>query len=272
MFDGKTAVITGAGSGIGRSLTLKLASLGAHVWALDVNSASLEALTDEVSKFGYDVTTRTVDVASREQLVAVRDEIVDAGRGLDYWINNAGVAHLGEFLQQTPEAFDKLVAINLGGVVNGTRVALEVMETAGLGRIVNMASVAGHIPAPFMSSYVTTKHAVVGFTRALNEELSVKGSPVSLLLVSPGFVDTQIIAKGEKMGFPEWLSFLLAKPDNVANTILKAMRGRTREIYPTFNGQVLRRLYGVIPRATVRSSKVLLTKSWKDMVLNRYSR
>ncbi len=122
-----------------------------------------------------------------------------------------------------------------------------------------------------MVTYVTTKHAVVGFTRALTEELRHKSSPVSLLLVSPGFVDTQILAKGEAFGFPDWLDFLLAKPETVAEAIYKAMPSRRTEIFPTFNGQMIRRMYGVLPKTTLRSCKVLFAKSWKDALLNRYT-
>ena len=123
-----------------------------------------------------------------------------------------------------------------------------------------------------MSAYVAAKHAVVGFTRALSAELELKGSPVSLLLVSPGFVDTRLIAKGESLGFPEWLSFMLSTPDAVADAVYRAMPTKRSEIVPTFNGKVMRRMYSLMPRSTVKSSRILLTKSWKDLVLNRYSR
>jgi short-subunit dehydrogenase len=268
---GKRVVITGAASGIGRSLALKLVAGGADVWALDLDETSLASLTDDATKYGHPITTRRADVTDRAALAKIRDEVVAKGE-IDYWVNNAGIARLGDFHEHGEAGFDQVVAVNLTGVVNGTRLALEAMEDAGRGRIVNMASIAGHLPAPFMTAYVASKHAVVGFTRSLAEELRLKDSPVSLLLVSPGFVDTRIIAKGEKMGFPEWLSFLLAKPDEVADTILAALPTKKREIIPTFNGKLMRRMYAVLPGTTVRSSKILLTKSWKDIVTNRYTR
>lgn len=271
-FEGKTIVITGAGAGIGRALAMKLLQRGAKVWALDLNADGLASLADEAGKFGLALATRVVDVSARGELETARDAVILADKAIDYWINNAGIVRMGDFIEVGLDDFDKVVAVNLLGVVNGTRVAMEAMENAGRGRIVNMASLAGLLPAPYMTSYVATKHAVVGFTRALSEELRLKGSPLSLLLVCPGFVDTQIIGRGQKMGFPEWLSFLLAKPDDVAESIVKALPGKRAEIFPTMNGKLMRRMYSILPRVTVNSSKILMTQSLKDVMLRRYTR
>jgi short-subunit dehydrogenase len=91
-----------------------------------------------------------------------------------------------------------------------------------------------------------------------------------MVLVSPGFVDTRILNKGEKNGFPEWLSFLLSKPESVADEIVRTLTRHKDEIYPTFNGKLMRRLYGVFPKATVNSSRMMLAKSWKDFLMNRF--
>ncbi len=270
MLAGKSVVITGAGSGIGRVLALSLASQNAEVWAADILPESLTELVNDAEKFGHKIHAHQVDVADRDAMGRLRDAVLAQRSSLDFWINNAGVAHLVPFKEATPEEFDRVLDINLKGLIYGTRVALEAMEAKGSGTIVNMASVAGHLPAPLMTSYNASKFGVVGFTRSLAAELRLRDSPVKTLLVSPGFVNTQILKKGEKNGFPEWLAFLLTSPEKVAGEIVRAMISGKREIFPTLNGKVMRRMYGMFPGMTVTSSKALLAKSWKDFLMNRF--
>lgn len=270
MLAGKSVVVTGAGAGIGKVLALSLASQNAEVWAADIQAESLAELVEAAEKFGHKIHAHQVDVADRGAMERLRDAVLAGRSSLDFWINNAGIAILGPFKDQTAEDFDRVIDINLKGVVYGTRVALEAMESAGSGTIVNMASVAGHLPAPLMTSYNASKFAVVGFTRALEAELKLRDSPVKTLLVSPGFVDTKILKKGEKNGFPPWLQFMLTSPEKVAEEIVRAMTGQKREIFPTLNGKVMRRMYGMFPGMTVSSSKALLAKSWKDFLMNRF--
>lgn len=273
MFTRKRCVVTGAGAGIGRIIALSLAAAGADVWAADVDAEALAELTEAGARQGTPIAVRQTDVTDLPALARLCDEVTSSNNhGLDFWINNAGVAGLGDFLEFSHDDFLRVMAVNLQGVVNGTRVALAAMEAAGSGRIVNMASVAGHLPAPYMSAYCASKHAVVGFTRALQAELHLKGSPVRLMLVSPGFVDTAIIAKGEALGYPEWLAFMLATPDSVAAAVLRGLRADRDEIYPTLNGRLMKRMYGLFPKTTVKSAKILLTKSWRDLVFNRIGR
>lgn len=269
MLTGKVALITGAGSGIGRHMALLFAAQQATVIAADVDPKALEGLTDEASKFGFDVVPEVIDVTDFEALTALRDRTLSARKRLDVWVNNAGIAGMGPFPELTPAQFDRVIAINLHALVNGTRLALETMETQGSGTIVNMASVAGHLAAPFMTAYTASKFAVVGFTRALRAELRLKDSPVKILLVSPGFVETAIINKGGQHGFPEWLSFLLSRPEAVAKEILAAIEDEKEEIVPTLNGKLMKNLGRFLPKTTERGSKLFLAKSWKDALLNR---
>ncbi len=269
MLSGQTVVVTGAGAGIGRALALRYAAAQATVYAVDVDSSALARLKDEAEKYNHEIVPQQGDVTDRAGMREIRDRIMAQKKRLDVWVNNAGVAGIGAFLEVTPEAFERVLAINLTAVIDGTRLALETMEHCGHGRIVNMASIAGHLPAPFMSAYNASKHGVVGFSRSLQAELRLRQSPVSLLLVSPGFVDTAIIAKGTHLGFPEWLGFLLSKPDDVAKAVVGATRSSKDEIYPTLNGKLMKSLYKLAPSLTVRSSRMLLAKSLKDLLLNR---
>jgi short-subunit dehydrogenase len=270
MLSGKVVVVTGAGAGIGRALVQELAARDADVWALDIARESLDSLVLEMKKTGAAVRPVRCDVTAPRALDEAASQVAAVHKRIDYWVNNAGVAGLGGFLETSAEDFERVLDINLRAVVRGTRAALKIMEEAGGGKIVNMASVAGHLPAPYMSAYNASKFGVVGFSRALQEELRLKGSPVKMLLVSPGFVDTGIIARGAELGFPEWMTFLLSTPEKVAKEIVRGMASEREEIFPTLNGRLIRRMHKVFPTLTVRSSKLLLTRSFKDALLNRY--
>jgi short-subunit dehydrogenase len=134
-----------------------------------------------------------------------------------------------------------------------------------------MASVAGHVPAPFMTAYVASKHAVVGFSRSLRAELGLLKSPVRCAMASPGFVDTPIIEKGAHAGFPQWLSWLLSKPENCALEILDDLASGKDEIEPTVNGRAMSAAFKLLPKMTVKSSRILLTRSLSDLFFNRYN-
>jgi NAD(P)-dependent dehydrogenase (short-subunit alcohol dehydrogenase family) len=269
MFRGKIVVVTGAAGGIGRCLCERLLAEGATVCAWDIRG--LEPLLEKARQQAWDLYSQRIDVTQSTDVENAAREAVQRHRRIDYWFNNAGVAGLGGFLDTSADAFDKVVAINFRAVVLGTRVALKEFETLGAGTIINMASVAGHVAAPYMTAYSATKHAVVGFTRALQQELRLRDSPVKLFLVSPGFVDTDLIARGQRLGFPEWLSWALATPEKVVSEMLRAMaRGKT-EIFPTWNGRLMLHAHRLFPEATRRSSRLLLVRQLKDLVLNRYT-
>lgn len=266
---GKSVVITGAAQGIGRALSLQLAEKGAKIFAVDIDNEGLLELEDVFSKFGLTVKKLCGSVTDSSFLQRVRETVIAEHRQLDVWINNAGVALIKPFLDTSSEEFQRVLDINLSAVVNGTRIALEGMEQQGTGLIINVGSVAGYLPAALMSSYNASKFAITGFTKSLQAELQLNSSPVKMMLVSPGFVDTRIISRGKENGFPEWLSFMLSEPKDVARDIVRGiLRGKT-EINPTFNGKLMRRMYSVFPDTTVKSSRILLSNSLKDFLSNK---
>ena len=264
MFANKSVVITGAASGIGRALVLEFLELDANVWALDVDQAALNELRVEVEKYGHRLECAALDVSRVEDVRSVVARLIARHKKLDYWINNAGVSELCDFGELSSESFDRVLDINLHAVVNGTRIALEAMEFQGSGTIVNMASVAGHVAAPKMIAYCTSKHAVVGFTRALQMELRLNASAVHVMLVSPGFVDTKILARGADLGYPEWLSWAVAKPQTVARDIVRGIRSGKIELTPTMSGKLMLATHKWLPQATFKGSKILLSKSLKE--------
>ncbi|MDF3030774.1 MAG: short chain dehydrogenase/reductase family oxidoreductase [Moraxellaceae bacterium] len=188
----KVAAITGAGSGIGRATAILMASKGCHLALSDVNETGLAETAASCLQHGVKVTTRRVDVASREQMYAWADEVVRDHGLVNIIFNNAGVALGATVEDMAYEDFEWLMNINFWGVVYGTKAFLPHIKTAGDGAVVNVSSVFGLIAVPTQSAYNAAKFAVKGFTEALREELEIEGSPIGVTCVHPGGIKTNI--------------------------------------------------------------------------------
>lgn len=270
-FDGKVAVVTGAAGGLGRLFCEGLCRRGAEVWAWDLNVEGLVALAAAAKEAGWALHTAAVDITKPAQVKKAMDDILAERRRIELFFNNAGVGIRGGFRKMDPAAMKKIIDVNLNGVLNGTQAALAHMESMGGGAIINVASVAGFLPAPYLSLYSATKHAVVGFTRAVREELRLECSHTRMVLVAPGFVDTPMIGQDAGLKFPDWLRWAVAKPEGVVEEVLVGvLRGRD-EIFPTWNGRLMMKMYRHFPRAAQRSTKVLLARRFKDLFFNRYT-
>jgi len=274
MFAGKRVVITGGASGIGECLGKKFLAEGAIVFAWDINESKLGQLEYEARKYDNPFHGMVVDVTEPNQVKKACEHVTRSHKRIDLWINNAGTSGLGSFREGAPEDFQKVMRLNFDAVVLGTRVALEAMERRGSGWIINVASVAGLIPAPYLAAYSASKHAVVGFTRALREELRLQSSSIKLALVCPGFVDTAMIAgegREDDLRFPDWLRWMVSTPEKVATNIISSLNRGQLEISPTLSGSVLTILHKAFPDRVLRGSSMLLSHSFRDWVMNRYT-
>jgi len=184
---GKSAFVTGAGGGIGRAIALSLAKAGVKLALFDLVAANLEETARQVRDAGGDVTVTVGDVTDRAVVrAAVAQAAKHYGR-LDCAVNNAGI--LGPLVptaQYPIETFQKVIDINVMGVVHCLQAELELMEPQGAGSIVNIASAAGLIGWAGASAYVTSKHAVVGLTKTAGVEYAAKG--IRINSVCPAFV------------------------------------------------------------------------------------
>lgn len=266
---GKTYVVTGAVGGIGNGLVRKLAEDKASVWALDYCEKGLALLEEASSKSGLEVRTLQVDLREPESIAKAVKQVLQQAPKLDVWINNAGVSGAGDFLKASQKSFEDVFKVNFLATVETTRSVLSHMEKAGSGTIVNVASIAGFVPAPYLVAYSASKHAVVGFTRALREELRLRESPIRLVLVSPGFVNTQMI-QGTNLQFPSWLRWALSSADQVATEIVAAASGTAEEITPTWNGKLMQTLHTILPKTTRKSARLLLADTFGDWLSGRY--
>ncbi|MEO5982212.1 MAG: SDR family oxidoreductase [Pedococcus sp.] len=187
-FEPKVSIVTGGASGIGRAIAAELVGRGSHVVIADLDLTAAQGTAHEL---GPRCSAVALDVANADAVRrVVQDAVAEHGR-LDVMVNNAGIG-LGGFLEELDERhWTKAIDVNLRGVINGATAAYEVMRAQRSGHILNIASLAGLVPAPSMLPYTTTKHAVVGLSTALRAEAASLGIQVSVLC--PGFVDTPLL-------------------------------------------------------------------------------
>jgi NAD(P)-dependent dehydrogenase (short-subunit alcohol dehydrogenase family) len=223
-FAGKQAIVTGAGSGIGAALCRALVAAGAHVVCTDIDGAAAE---QTAATLGGNARAARLDVTDAAAVQAAVDEVVDRAGRLDLMFNNAGICWGGDTELLTLDQWNAIIDINIRGVVHGVAAAYPVMLRQGHGHIVNTASMAGLTAAGQITSYVTTKHAVVGMSMALRSEAVPRG--VGVLVVCPAAVETPILDKGAIGGFVGRDYFLQAqggKPydaDQLAHDVLRAI-------------------------------------------------
>jgi short-subunit dehydrogenase len=186
----KVAVITGAGSGIGRATAFAMAKRGCHLALADIDEAAVNASAARAREFGVRVSSHRLDVADRAAVAALPDAVMAAHGQVDLLMNNAGVAVGGTFEQVSADDFDWLMEINFHSVVRMTRAFLPLLHRSLDARIVNVSSIFGIITPPGQAAYSASKFAVRGFSNVLRHEL--EDSTVGVSVVHPGGVATSI--------------------------------------------------------------------------------
>jgi len=198
---GRVALVTGAGSGIGRAIALALARRGCRLALVDIDGVGLAETAAQVEALGAGASRHVIDVADRAAVAALPAALLALHGRVDLLVNNAGVALGGTFEQVSDEDFDWLMAINFGAVVAMTRAFLPLLRASDDARIVNVSSIYGLVSPPGQSAYSASKFAVRGFSNALRHEL--EGTRVGVTVVHPGGVATSIARSARvPAGFP----------------------------------------------------------------------
>ncbi len=195
-FRDKVAVITGAGSGIGRALALDLAGRGARLVLSDVRPDGVAATADACVAAGAEAHHHALDVSDRAAVAAHAAEVVAEHGGVDLVVNNAGVSMTGPVLDLTLDEIEWIMGINFWGVVHGTKAFLPHLVGARGGHLVNISSIFGMIAVPGQSAYNASKFAVRGFTESLRQEMLAGRTGVAVSCVHPGGIKTNIARGG----------------------------------------------------------------------------
>jgi NAD(P)-dependent dehydrogenase (short-subunit alcohol dehydrogenase family) len=237
---GKTVLITGAGSGIGRATALACARRGARMVICDLDERGLQATAADIAALGVAVTAKQVDVADADAMRSFAEGVHAEVEAVDLLVNNAGVAIGGGFLHTSLDDWNWIVSINVMGVVHGCHFFVPAMVARGRGgHVVNIASAAGYLASAALTAYATTKFAVVGLSEALHEELAPHR--ISVTTVCPGLINTPITRNARMRGpdaSPESRQRLIEiyerrnyTPEQVADAILIAVQ-RDRALVP----------------------------------------
>ena len=231
---GSLAVVTGAGSGIGRATARAFAKEGAKVIAVDINEVAAKETADEL---GAGHHAYAVDVADAEAMVELATTIERDHGVPDIVVNNAGIGMSGRFLDTTQADWDLILGVNLRGVINGCAAFGPAMVARGSGQVVNTASGLGYIPAADTPAYCTTKAGVLHLSRCLRADWAAQGVGVSV--ICPGVINTPIAGSTRYLGANATKTKELAQkgfsrshpPETVAKAIVSAVR-HNRSIVP----------------------------------------
>jgi len=188
---GRVAVITGAAGGLGRSLSLELASRGCHLALVDISQGGLDATAEDVARHSVKTSQHVADVADADRMASLVTEVVAAHGGVNLLINNAGITLQKSFANHSLADWERIIGINLRGVIHGCHFFLEELRRAEEAHVVNLSSMAAFAGLPTQSSYCATKAGVQGLSESLWSELAIEG--IGVTCVHPGAIKTDII-------------------------------------------------------------------------------
>lgn len=251
---GRNALVTGAGGGLGGYIARALAGQGVNLALSDLPSAPIDELLEELRGHGVRAEAVPADLRDREQLGALVGRAEEAIGPLDILVNNAGLEFGGSYLRTTPEELEAILDVNLLATMVLTREALPGMQERGRGHVVNMASLAGKFPSPYLATYCATKHGVVGFTHSLRQEYG--GEPIGFSVICPGFISrVGMYGRWEKqVGEPPGVGTL--PPERVGDAVVRAITKNLPEVIVAKGlARPLILLSALFPRAAARLTR-----------------
>lgn len=246
-YSGKVAVVTGAGSGIGRALAIELARSGAKVAISDVDIEGLSETERQVQALGAEVRADLLNVVEREAFLLYADSVTRQFSKVNQIFNNAGIAYAGDVGVSPFKDMERIFDVDFWGVVNGTKAFLPHLIASGDGHVINVSSLFGLLSLPGQSAYNAAKFAVRGFTESLRQEMLAANKPVAVTCVHPGGIKTAIarnatVAEGIDVQaaaavFDKYLA--ITSPEAAARIILTAVRKKKPRVLVGPDAKVL---------------------------------
>lgn len=229
---GKTALVTGAASGIGRGIALALAREGAHLYLIDVDDAGLAAVADEAAKLGVSAMIDLCDLTQPAEVTRALTTMQTRCAPIDILVNNAGIAYYGPTHLMTGAQWDRLLGVNLLAPIQITRELLLVLRSRPEAHILNVCSVSGLVAGGRFAAYHTSKFGLVGFTAALRAEYGRQGLGVSALCPGPVLTNLyrQCDSSRTDKPVPEPPRWLCSSIDAVAAGAIKCIRRNKRQL------------------------------------------
>lgn len=266
-FQNKSIIVTGAGSGVGRALSLELASRGATVYVTALTLEEAEQVAQEIQTNGHTAIAVKVDVTMNDELKMIIAKVVAEQGQLDLMINNAGLLYCGEFFDMEEEFLDKLIQVNLTAVTIGSLYAYRQMIKQGHGQILNISSMGGFVPAATMAVYAGTKHGVLGFTNTLATEAKEFGIYVQAACM--GNIESNLLENAEDVhaGVNKFGS-ILPKPYptvKAAKTIVDGIEKKKHPIFTPFYAALVWRLVRFFPGLLTKGSTDTMRK-YRDLM------
>jgi short-subunit dehydrogenase len=252
--EGKVAVVTGAGNGIGRETAMALAQKGCRLAICDVNEAALEEVGGELAGSGTEVRSYLVDVSKRDEMEKFAANVAADFGGVQVLINNAGVTVYATFEEHDVDDLEWIIGVNLWGVLYGCKFFMPYLKASGEGHIVNLSSVFGIIAPPLQTSYVASKFAVRGFSESLRAEVAEYN--IGVTSVHPGAIKTNIIQNARLVtdthaslrdSTQRLFDRLGTSPDVVAARVVKAIEYNSPRVLITKEAHVADALKRIMP-------------------------
>ena len=220
-FNGKTALITGAGRGIGKTIAIKLAKFGLDIALADMNPVSDDVLK-EIEENGTKCLAYKLDVTDVDAVDSVVKKIIDETGGIHILVNNAGITQDNLFMRMKPEQWLQVIDVNLNGVFHVTKSVIRTMVKQHSGRIINISSVVGFSGNPGQVNYSSTKSGLIGFTKSLSREVGTRGITVNA--VAPGFINTamtQALNESQQQAILSQIPLgRMGEVDDIANAVV----------------------------------------------------
>jgi 3-oxoacyl-[acyl-carrier protein] reductase len=244
LLDGKNALVTGAGQGIGRAISLTFANEGANVAVCDVNDVAAQETVAEIRKLGRKSEFYKADVSNPQEVKEVVDKVLDNFSTIDILVNNAGITRDTLLIRMEETDWDLVLNVNLKGTFNFTKAVSRPMMKQRSGKIVNIASVIGLIGNAGQANYAASKAGVIALTKSVAKELASRG--ITANAVAPGFIQTAMTDKLPEVVKQAMLKQIPAgefgSPQDVANVVLFLSSDLARYV----NGQVVQVCGGLV--------------------------